>query len=244
MTDMGDWIHAVEAFEILCAIALIFACIYGVTVNCFTLYPGGRSRILEIVSGSAGLLAFIFTMVFVGELRYTVEGNVFYKFEWAFYLTVVSSIAVCVAAIIIALFNEYIPRPADYNFSNPSLANSTNPILGSSGFSSAPTTVIYSPHNRKGGGGGGSVHSYGGGGGSVHNYGEADDDMYDARVAKVMGEYEREREEEVEEEEEEEERGRRVGRGGRGGRGGWGEGGGGGGAGRGARLAGRNESDL
>ncbi|XP_076435309.1 uncharacterized protein LOC143275218 [Babylonia areolata] len=190
MKDMGEWIHAVETFEILSAIALIFACIYGVTVNCFTIYPSARSRILEVTAGVAGLLAFIFTMVFVGQLRKTVEGNVFYTFQWAFYLTVVASISVMVAAVIIALFNEYIPPPADFNYSNAALSNSSNPIVGSSSFSAAPSTVFYSPSQRKGVG--------------------DDDDLYDSRVAKVIS-YE------AEEAEEEEETGSRRGGGRRGG---------------------------
>jgi hypothetical protein len=61
----------------------------------------------------SGIVGFIFTMVFVGMLRDYTERDVFYFFTWGFYLAVISSIGVVVSAVIIALFNEYIPPPAD-----------------------------------------------------------------------------------------------------------------------------------
>ena len=54
-------------------------------------------------------------MVFVGKLREEVERSVFYTFSWAFYITVISSIAAIFAAVVIGLFNEYIPPQTDYS---------------------------------------------------------------------------------------------------------------------------------
>ena len=54
-------------------------------------------------------------MVIVGKLREEVERSVFYTFSWAFYLSVISSIATVIAAVIIGLFIEYIPSQMDYN---------------------------------------------------------------------------------------------------------------------------------
>ena len=54
-------------------------------------------------------------MVIVGKLREEVERSVFYTFSWAFYLSVISSIATVIAAVVIGLFNEYIPSQTDFN---------------------------------------------------------------------------------------------------------------------------------
>ena len=57
-------------------------------------------------------------MVIVGKLREEVERLVFHTFSWPFYLSIISSIATVITAVIIGLFNEYFPSQMDYNSYN------------------------------------------------------------------------------------------------------------------------------